>query len=341
MFFDNKFKALVSGVIGAVLLGGVANAQEHRMRISLDTGPATSRVEWVQRFAEAVEERSGGRIRPEMFHSGQLFRDSDVARAIRQGNIEMAVPGTWQLGGFDPRLNIFQLPVMYGRAAEEVNAVVDGPVGQMLAQDLAQQLGVVIIGSWMDLDSGSVFTTTEQINSHADFEGLTIRYPGGAAIEERLRALGATPVHVPFPDVPLGLQRGNFNGMISTANTIASAMLWESGIRFGYLEANSRDKFIPMVSSNFWQSLDDELRQIVTEEWARMIPAAREDIAARGATDEQQLEAHGIVLVRPDAEELNRTREILMAGQDRTAEQLGIPADFLGEVVAQFAATGG
>lgn len=333
-----SLKALVAGVIGAVVLGAAAQAEEKRLRISLDTGPGASRVEWVMKFADAVNARAEGRLKAEVYHSGQLFRDSDVIRAIRQGNIEMGVPGTWQLGGLDPRMNITQMPVMYGRTEGEVAAVLRGPVGQGLSADLAAQLSVHILGDWLDMDSGSVFTTKKQIQTRADYEGLTLRFPGAAAIEERLRLLKASPIHVPFPDVPLGLQRGNFDGLISTANSIISAKLWESGIKYAYLEANSRDKFIPIVSGKFWQGLDPDLQTILTEEWASMIEPARVDIAARSAREEAYLEEQGVVLTRPSVQELAETRKILMAHQDSLAKQLAIPAEFLAQVVAQFPA---
>jgi len=324
----------VLALLGGLLSASTAIAQDHTMRISLDTGANSSRVIWVQKFADAVESRSNGRIDTQVFHSGQLFRDVDVPKAIRQGNVQMGVPGSWQLGGFDPRMNMFQLPVMYGRSADVVHELVDGPLGQNLAKSIGERLGVEVIGNWLDLDAGSVFTTTKKIETHGDFSGLTIRFPGGAAIEEKLKVLGAVPVRVPFPDVPMGLQRGNFQGLVSTANTVVSAKLWESGIKYGYLEANSRDQFIPMVSKDFWSGLPDDLKQIVTEEWSKMIPLAREDVLLQAGKDAETLKQNGVELVEPSESEIAATREILMQKQEEITKTLGIEADFVKSVSA-------
>lgn len=322
-------------LLGGLVSAGTAAAQEHKLRISLDTGPTSSRVIWVQKFADALEARSGNRIDVEIFPSGQLFRDADVPKAIRQGNIQMGVPGSWQLGGFDARMNMFQLPVMYGRAADEVHKLIDGPLGQELADDIAERLGVVVIGDWLDLDAGSIFTSTKRIQSHLDFAGLTIRYPGGASIEEKLKLLGATPMRVPFPDVPLGLQRNTFQGLVSTANTVVSAKLWESGIKFAYLDANSRDQFIPMVSTSFWEGLGPELQQMVQEEWKKMIPEARKDILAQASKDAEVLRSNGVEFFEPAQEELIATRNLLLQNQDELAKALSIDAAFVQKVTEQ------
>lgn len=335
---NRKFFAIGKGVLAAaIVLTGAASADPVKMRISLDTGPSSSRVVWVQKFADAVEERTGGEIDTEVFHSGQLFRDADLAKALRQGNIEMGVPGSWQLGGFDPRMNMFQLPVVYGRSAEAIFTLIDGPLGKDLADSIEKQLGVKVIGGWLDLDSTSTFTTDKKVDTIADIAGLRIRYPGGAAIEEKLKLLDAVPVRVPFPDVALGLQRGNFDGLLSTVNTVVSAKLWDSGVENVYMDASSRDKFIPMLSEDFWTELSDEHKDIITDEWKKVLPMAREGVKGQVDADIQTLKDHGVTVVIPSSDELRNTRAMLSAKQDVIAESLGIPAEFVARVEAALA----
>ena len=78
-----------------------AIAQE-KMRITLDTNPTHVRNKGVEVFAEELKKRVGNKIVVEIYPSGQLFRDRDVPKALRQGAVEMAVPGTWQLDGVEP-----------------------------------------------------------------------------------------------------------------------------------------------------------------------------------------------------------------------------------------------
>ena len=79
-----------------VVLGGTGLAQAvFKMRASVDTSPTHARTVAVADYLKELQERSGGRIQTELFSSAALFRDRDVAKALRQGAIEMAVPGSW------------------------------------------------------------------------------------------------------------------------------------------------------------------------------------------------------------------------------------------------------
>ncbi len=34
-------------------------------------------------------------MKTQLFHSGQLYKDVNVPKALREGSVEMAVPGVW------------------------------------------------------------------------------------------------------------------------------------------------------------------------------------------------------------------------------------------------------
>jgi TRAP-type transport system periplasmic protein len=69
--------------------GASAEAQ-FKMRASVDTSSTHGRTLAVGDYLKKLQEKSGGRIETELFHSGQLFRDRDVVKALRQGAVEMA-----------------------------------------------------------------------------------------------------------------------------------------------------------------------------------------------------------------------------------------------------------
>ena len=118
-----------------------------KLRASLDTSATHARTVSVADYLKTLQDRSGGRLETELFHSGALFRDRDVAKALRQGAIEMAVPGNWVLTGFVPDADIFDLPCLFGRSLPVNYAVADGKAGQMIDDELKQKLAVVVLGS--------------------------------------------------------------------------------------------------------------------------------------------------------------------------------------------------
>src|SRR5262245_41716518 len=88
----------VSLCLSIGLATGTAVAQDvTRLRLSTENGPEHVQTRIVQRFVDRVQRDSGGKLIVEYEHSARLFRDADVVRALRTGQVEMAVPGTWQL----------------------------------------------------------------------------------------------------------------------------------------------------------------------------------------------------------------------------------------------------
>ena len=74
-----------------------------RLRCSLDTAPTHGRNIAVADYLAKLEKASDGAIKPELFASWiALFNDLDVAKALIQGQVEMALPGTWTLTGLVP-----------------------------------------------------------------------------------------------------------------------------------------------------------------------------------------------------------------------------------------------
>ncbi len=99
------------------------------LRCSLETAPSHTRNVVIRDYLGRIETAAGGRIKTQLFESGQLFPDLQVGKALLQGQIEMAVPGSWSLTGIVPDADFFQLPVLYGRPIEMMHRVVDGKPG--------------------------------------------------------------------------------------------------------------------------------------------------------------------------------------------------------------------
>ena len=87
-------------------------AEPLRFRVSVESLPTHTRAISAADFCKRIEEASGGSIKTEFFHSGQLYTDQNVVTALLQNQIEMSMPGTWGLAGFVPSVDVMQLPVM-------------------------------------------------------------------------------------------------------------------------------------------------------------------------------------------------------------------------------------
>ena len=311
-----------------------AAAEPVLLRCSLVSPPSHARNAVIRDYLARIEAAAGGSIRTQLFENGQLFPDLQAGKALLQGQIEMAVPGTFSLTGIVPDADFFQLPALYGRSIEVVHAIVDGAPGQLLARQIEQRLRAHVIGAWLDLGFFNWFSTSHVLRIYDDLKGLKIRNNGGAGQAWRTTFMGAIPNTTPLPNVPLGLSQGTFDGLVTTHETVASGQFWESGIRHALEDHQFVGEYIPIVSLAFWQKLSPDLQQLLTELWHAKIAAYRADMAAAQSHARELVAAHAVEIVAPPPEELAIKRRQLMAHQDHMVTLSKISPEMVSAITA-------
>jgi C4-dicarboxylate-binding protein DctP len=307
------------------------------LRCSIETPPAHTRNAIVRDYLQGIEKATDGRIRTQLFESGQLFPDLQVGKALLQGQIEMALPGTFALTSIVPDADFIQLPALYGRPIEAVHEVVDGRAGQLLARQIEQRMKSHVIGPWLDLGFFNWYSTAKALNGYDDLKGLKIRNNGGAGQAWRTQFMGAIPNTTPLPGVPLALSQGTFDGLITSFETIASGQFWESGVRHALEDHQFVGEYVPMVSLAFWEKLSSGLQEFVTESWKSKIAAYRNDMATAQARAREAVQSHGITIVVPEASDLAARRRAMMAQQDHVAKLSNISPEMAATVSADLA----
>ena len=319
----------------ACILSGHASAEaQFKLRASVDTSATHARTLATADYLKKLQEKSGGRIETELFHSGQLFRDRDVMKGVRQGAVEMAVPGTWLLTGLVSDTDAFLLPSFFGQPYPVVYAEADGRVGKIINDKLEQKLGVKVLGPWLPLGYQSVYSTGKSLKSLDDLAGMKIRTPGGAGLEEHARFFNAKPLTVAWPDVPLALSQGMFDGISATHESVASAKLWESGIKYSYEYREYIGFYVPMVSESFYNKLPPDLQALVVSVWNENVADYR--VRMRDAQDEARrtMEKNGIVVTTPSENELVAVRGKMIESQDKIAKILRVSPEVQQQIKA-------
>jgi C4-dicarboxylate-binding protein DctP len=323
-----RFLAGLSALIVSSILGGTAVAQE-KMRVSLDTNPSHVRNKGVEIFIEELKKRIGDKLVVEVYPSGQLYRDRDVPKALRQGAVEMAVPGTWQLDGVEPNAGLQTLPMFYGVQGKIVHQVMDGELGEFLNARLEERLRVKIPGKWMDLGMQHFFTISKPINSYDDLKGMKIRHSGGTANGGRITGLGANAMLVPFPDVPMAMSQGVIEGVATTYESAWSSKLHESGLKYAFEDNQFFGQYVPMINQAFWRKLSKEVQDAILEAWDVAAVAQREMAVQAQIAARDSLVKAGMTVVVPKPEEIVAKRKVLMGIQDDLVRQMKIDAEVI------------
>ena len=125
----------------AALLAGTthrrrrASACEMTLRSS-DTHPdGYPTVAAVQEMGRLLEEKTGGRLCVEVFHSAQLGEEKDTIEQTRFGVIDLNRISMAPFNGLIPETAILSLPYLF-RDVDHLHNVLDGPIGQQVLDTL-------------------------------------------------------------------------------------------------------------------------------------------------------------------------------------------------------------
>jgi C4-dicarboxylate-binding protein DctP len=305
----------------------VQAAETFKLRVSLDTAPTHMRNVSVADFLAKVEKASGGRIKTELFSAGALFKDSNVAKALVQGQVEMACPGTWVLTGFIPDCDFVSLPMMFGLDLGIVRKVADGKTGASINAQLLKRLHVQVLGPWLELGTQNWYSATKPLNGYDDLKGMKIRNAGGAALAWRTRFFGAIPNTTSWPDVPLALSQGTFDGLITTNESCFSSKLWEAGVKSTFQDNQNINEYIPMLSQRFHASLPADLQKLLIDTWAANIATYRDNMGKAQTHALGELKAHKVAVKDAPEAEVTAIRKKMVAQQPQLVKELHMSAD--------------
>src|SRR5487761_2784869 len=169
------FGAAASAVLAAPFISRAEAAAPLELRCSLDTEPSHPRNVAFRDFLAKIEKASDGKIQTKLFESGALFPDLHVVKALVQGQVEMACPGTWTITGFVADADFSQLPAFYGQPIALVHKATDGAAGKFVNDEVTSKLHVDILGGWFDLGFNNWYSTHKEMKSLSDIAGMKIR----------------------------------------------------------------------------------------------------------------------------------------------------------------------
>ncbi len=314
-------------IFSSIYIGILISAPLPIIRVSVENTEAHVQTKSVQRFTELLTERLEGKFNV-MFHSSaSLFKDADIFRALAQGKVEIAVPGTWHFDKLVPEVGLFLLPSLYGREASVSYALMESKVGESVISSIEKNINVKVLGRFIDLGHTQIFSTHRVMYNLSDFKNKRIRVAGGTGNSLRIDSLGATPVTIAWPALPLALKENSVDALLTSYETIVSAQLHHYGITYVYEDNEYFAQYVPIASCAFWEKLPQEIQEIILDSWEQIVDEAREDAKQAQERSKAVMVASNTKIIIPRAQIIEQTRSILLKDEKAIALEIGIPSD--------------
>jgi tripartite ATP-independent transporter DctP family solute receptor len=255
-------KALVAVVLG--LACTLAQAQpKHSLKFNHVLGPKEPYHEGFLNWAKAVEARTKGGLKIDVFHSAQLGKEEDILEQIRQGaNIGQNTDSA-RMGNYVPGIAVMNGPY-FAETLEDVAKLRKAPTVIKWNQELADKFGFKVLSfSWVQ--GYRHFFTNKPIRKPEDLKGLRIRTPPAPIWQESIRALGATPVAMAFTEMYPGLQQRAIDGVELVYNNIPGGKFYEV-LKFANETRHIMLINFEVVSAKWFNGLPKEHQQVLIEE---------------------------------------------------------------------------
>jgi TRAP-type transport system periplasmic protein len=256
-------RSAVTGIAGSALFAVVpARAQQFTMKLSQPTINDVTH-EYFKRMKAGIEQRSGGKIKVDIYPANQLGQLPTVVEGVALGTIEAAASANGFWISLEPRFQVLDAPGLFDSVMHGYKMLNDPDIRARMAT-WGTDKGVEVLTP--GLYSVLMLLSHKAIRTVADFQGQKIRTQGGAPIQvEPLKRVGVIPVSLPLGEALPAMQNKTIDGMVGAAAPYVAFKYYDIAKPMTYVPATLFAA--PVVVNRRWlKSLGPELEAIVREE---------------------------------------------------------------------------
>ncbi|MBP7078367.1 MAG: 2,3-diketo-L-gulonate-binding periplasmic protein YiaO precursor [Synergistetes bacterium ADurb.Bin155] len=209
----------------AVMAGAAFAAPEYTIKVAYigsDSHPTMRAMK--EYFVKPIEEGSQGRIKVELYPNAQLGGDREISEGVQMGTIQMAIPASAPLAGFDKRVQVLELPYLFTTKQAAFEAA-DGILGEKLNSYLAAK-GMLILG-FQENGFRHVTNNRGPVKTPADLKGIKIRTMENPIHLAFFKAVGANPTPMSWGELYTALQQGTVDAQENPYAMIVDGKFYE------------------------------------------------------------------------------------------------------------------
>ena len=268
----------------------------------------------VQKFAEILAAKSGGKLKVREFPASQLGNEMQMQSALRGGTQEMLSASTTSLASVVKEFGLLDFPFAVGTTAQAEALVGAGPFGQAMI-DVLPEKDLIGLGYW-GLGFRNATNSSRSIAKVEDFAGLKLRVIPNPVFLETFKALKANPVPMNFGELYTALENKTVDGQENPYTVILSNKFYEVQ---KYVSATNHafTQNILLVSKKFWDKLSPEEQKMMREAVAETRDYQRQQTRIQAEKALTELKAKGMTFNEIAPAEYARMQQATKAVAER------------------------
>ena len=303
-------RLMIKTLVAAAALAafGIAGAQDYKdrtIKFATQNPKGHPIVTGMEKFADIVTAKSGGKIKVNLFPGGVLGGDAPNVSAVQGGTLEMVSMNSGILASQVKEFAIYDFPFLFANS-QEADAVVDGPFGKKMHDKLPEK-GIVGLTYW-ELGFRNMTNGKRAIHKVEDLAGLKIRVIPNPINLDWVRALEANPTPMAFPEVYAALESKALDGQENPLSVILAN-------KFAEVQKNltlTNHVYNPqsvIISKKFWDTLTGDEKKLIGDaavEAGKVQRKAARDAAGTALAD---LRKAGMVVTELPPSEMAHLRD--------------------------------
>ena len=300
----------IKTVMAAVALGalGMASAQEVRERtikFATQNPKGHPVVMGMEKYAELVSAKSGGKIKINLFPGGVLGSDQANVSAVQGGTLEMVVLNSGILASVAKEMTVLDFPFLFA-SAKEADTIVDGPVGRKLHAKLEEK-GIVGLSFW-ELGFRQMTNSRRPLTKVDEIAGLKLRVIPNPINVDWVSALGANPTPLPFPELYPALEQKAIDGQENPLTVINANKFWEVQKHLAITNHQYNPQSV-IFSKKVWDGLNAAEKKLLDDAADEAAKYQREQSRALMNTALENIKKNGMSVTEFSPAEVAKFRE--------------------------------
>ena len=265
-------KRLFSTMIVAAMMAGAsltAYAADYTIRATANSNENDEDYDGLIVFKNYVESASNGAISVELFIGTQLCSNgTECLQGIADGTIDVVIQTSGGTAGLFPFVQVLDLPYLMAddRVAESVLANGSQFVTTMQGMVAEKSGGAIRLMTIGNTGGWRNFANTRRRIAHpGDMEGLKIRTVVADLPQELVKALGASPTPIPWPELFTSFQTGVVEGSKNGITDIMNMKFPDAGLKYVTLDGHAYMGALWFMNNDKFMSMPEEMRTVVAD----------------------------------------------------------------------------
>ncbi|HUU97928.1 MAG TPA: TRAP transporter substrate-binding protein [Phycisphaerae bacterium] len=247
-------------------------------------------------MAERVKEKSGGKLRIDIYPNEQLGTERECIEQVQLGALAMTKTSTGAMEGFVPQMRVFGLPYLF-RDDEHMWKVFNGPLGkELLAAGVPKGLKGLC---YYDAGARSFYTRDKKLETPEDLAGMKIRVMQSEMCMKMVSAMGGSPTPIAWGELYTSLQQGVVDGAENNPPSFHTSKHYEI-CKYYILDEHLRLPDMLLISPKVWEGLSPEHQKVLQQAVDESVVEQRKLWAAAVAEALEVVQQAGVTIIRPD-----------------------------------------